>query len=86
MEFRILGPTEVLDGGRWVLLPSGRGRALLAVLALHAGDPVSADRLIDELWGENPPPRWIDRARCSAPDRGDLGGEPAVRGAAAHCA
>ena len=55
MEFRILGPTEVLDGGRRLLLPSGRVRALLALLALHAGDPVSADRLIDELWGEDPP-------------------------------
>ncbi|HEX7172942.1 MAG TPA: BTAD domain-containing putative transcriptional regulator [Candidatus Limnocylindria bacterium] len=56
MEFRILGPTEVLDGGRQVPLPSGRGRALLALLVLHAGEPVSADRLIDELWGEDPPP------------------------------
>jgi DNA-binding SARP family transcriptional activator len=56
MEFRILGPTEVLDGGRRVPLPSGRGRALLALLVLHAGEPVSADRLIDELWGERPPP------------------------------
>jgi hypothetical protein len=55
MEFRILGPTEVLDGGRRVPLPSGRGRALLALLVLHAGEPVSADRLIDELWGEGPP-------------------------------
>ena len=56
MEFRILGPTEVLDGGRRLPLPSGRGRALLALLALHAGEPISADRLIDELWGEDPPP------------------------------
>ena len=56
MEFRILGPTEVLNGGRPVSLPSGRGRALLALLLLHAGEPVSADRLIDELWGEDPPP------------------------------
>ena len=56
MEFRILGPTEVLDGERPVPLPSGRGRALLALLVLHAGEPVSADRLIDELWGEDPPP------------------------------
>ena len=56
MEFRILGPTEVLAGGRLVPLPSGRGRALLALLVLHAGEPVSADRLIDELWGEDPPP------------------------------
>ena len=56
MEFRILGPTEVLDRGRRVPLPSGRGRALLVLLVLHAGEPVSADRLIDELWGEDPPP------------------------------
>jgi DNA-binding SARP family transcriptional activator len=55
VEFRILGPTEVLDEGRRVSLPGGRGRALLALLVLHAGDPVSADRLIDELWGEGPP-------------------------------
>ena len=56
MEFRILGPTEVVAGGRRVPLPSGRGRSLLALLALHAGEPVTADRLIDELWGEDPPP------------------------------
>src|SRR5918996_4481541 len=56
MEFRILGPTEVLEGGRRVPPPGGRGRALLALLMLHAGEPVSADRLIDQLWGESPPP------------------------------
>src|SRR5712691_3843726 len=46
---------EVLDLNRRVDLPSGRGRALLALLVLHAGEAVSADRLIDELWGEHPP-------------------------------
>jgi DNA-binding SARP family transcriptional activator/class 3 adenylate cyclase len=56
VEFRILGPLEVLDDGRPVALPGGRGRALLALLILHAGEVVSADRLIDELWGESPPP------------------------------
>jgi DNA-binding SARP family transcriptional activator/class 3 adenylate cyclase len=56
VEFRILGPLEVLDVGRPVALPGGRGRALLALLILHAGEVVSADRLIDELWGESPPP------------------------------
>jgi DNA-binding SARP family transcriptional activator len=56
VEFRILGPLEVLDDGRPVALPGGRGRALLALLILHAGEVVSADRLIDELWGENPRP------------------------------
>src|SRR6266567_3806426 len=55
MEFRLLGPTEVLDGARRVELPSGRGRSLLALLTLHAGEPVAAERLIDELWGEHPP-------------------------------
>jgi DNA-binding SARP family transcriptional activator len=55
MEFRILGSLEVLDGARRVELPSGRGRSLLTLLTIHAGEPVSADRLIDELWGEAPP-------------------------------
>lgn len=56
MEFRILGPTEVLDGTERVALPTGRGRALLALLILHAGEAVHTERLIDELWGEHPPP------------------------------
>jgi len=55
MDFRILGSTEVLDGTRLVSLPSGRGRALLALLLLHAGEAVATDRIIDELWGEEPP-------------------------------
>src|SRR5262249_37630703 len=55
MEFRILGSTEVLDGGRRVELPTGRGRALLALLVLHAGEPVPTERIVDELWGEEPP-------------------------------
>lgn len=55
MEFRILGLMEVLDGARRVELPKGRGRSLLALLTLHAGQPIAAERLIDELWGESPP-------------------------------
>src|SRR5947209_902177 len=56
MEFRILGPMEVLDGPRRARLPGGRGRALLALLILRAGEAVPVDRLIDDLWGEQPPP------------------------------
>jgi DNA-binding SARP family transcriptional activator len=56
MEFLILGSTEVVAGGRHVQLPSGRARALLVLLALDAGRPIAAERLIDELWGEHPPP------------------------------
>jgi DNA-binding SARP family transcriptional activator len=53
MDFRILGPLEVWHAGRELLLAGRRPRALLAVLLLHPNAVVSADRLIDELWGED---------------------------------
>ena len=56
MEFRLLGVMEVRDATGPLDLPSGRARALLAILALHAGQPVTAERLIDELWSGTPPP------------------------------
>jgi predicted ATPase/class 3 adenylate cyclase/DNA-binding winged helix-turn-helix (wHTH) protein len=56
VEFRILGPLEVVGEAGPVPLPRGRGRALLAVLVMHVGTVVSTDRLIDELWGHTPPP------------------------------
>src|SRR5947209_5001625 len=55
MEFRILGPLEVLDEGRALTLGGAKQRGLLAVLLLHANEVVSSDRLIDELWGEHVP-------------------------------
>jgi DNA-binding SARP family transcriptional activator len=55
MQFRILGPLEVLEEGRSVALGGAKQRALLAVLLLHANEVVSRDRLIDELWGGEPP-------------------------------
>ena len=56
MDFHILGPLEVVDEGRAVSLGGSRQRALLALLLLHANETLSTDRLIDELWGEHPPP------------------------------
>lgn len=56
MEFRILGPIEVHDEGRPVPLPGGRARVLLVLLVLRAGEVVSTERLIDDLWGDDPPP------------------------------
>ncbi len=50
MDFRILGPLEVYDGERRLALGGSRQRALLALLLLHAGEVVSSDRLVDELW------------------------------------
>ena len=55
MEFRILGPVDAVDGGRAVPLPAGKPLALLRVLLLNRNRVVSAEALIDELWGENPP-------------------------------
>jgi DNA-binding SARP family transcriptional activator len=55
MDFRILGPLEVQAGDRPLALGGTRQRALLAVLLLHANEVVSSDRLIEELWGEEPP-------------------------------
>src|SRR5262245_38416044 len=55
MEFRMLGPLEVADGGRGVALGGAKQRALLGVLLLHAGEVVPVERLVDELWGEQPP-------------------------------
>jgi DNA-binding SARP family transcriptional activator len=55
MEFRILGPLEVRKEGHPVALGGARQRALLAMLLTRANEIVSTDRLIDELWGEQPP-------------------------------
>jgi DNA-binding SARP family transcriptional activator/pimeloyl-ACP methyl ester carboxylesterase len=55
MEFRILGPLEADDGGKPVKLGGGQQRALLADLLVNAGQTVSRDRLIDDLWGERMP-------------------------------
>ena len=47
MEFRILGPLEVWDGGGEVSLGGPKPRALLAVLLLHANEVVPTGRLVD---------------------------------------
>lgn len=56
MQARILGPLEVLVDGTRVEIPGGKQRELLAILLIHANEVVSSDRLIEELWGETPPP------------------------------
>jgi DNA-binding SARP family transcriptional activator len=55
MDFRILGPLEVWDGGSEVALGGPKPRALLAALLLRPNEVVSADRLIDDVWGEDSP-------------------------------
>ena len=55
MRFAILGPLQVHDGITPLSLGGGHQRKLLALLLLHANQPVSSDRLIEELWGGRPP-------------------------------
>ncbi|MFJ8772533.1 AfsR/SARP family transcriptional regulator [Streptomyces microflavus] len=56
MRFGVLGPLVVWDGeGREVRVPEAKVRALLADLLAHDGGPVTADRLIHDLWGDAPP-------------------------------
>jgi predicted ATPase/DNA-binding SARP family transcriptional activator len=55
MEFKVLGPLEVCRNGQALAMPGGKPRALLAVLLLHANEPVSAEHLAMALWGEEAP-------------------------------
>jgi DNA-binding SARP family transcriptional activator len=55
VEFRILGPLEVVEDGNPVALGTLKERLVLGVLLLHANEFVSRERLIDELWGVAPP-------------------------------
>jgi DNA-binding SARP family transcriptional activator/streptogramin lyase len=56
VEFRILGPLEVVEDGRPISIRRGKEQALLAYLLLHANEVVPSGTLIDVLWDERPPP------------------------------
>ncbi|MFS8101409.1 winged helix-turn-helix domain-containing protein [Lentzea alba] len=60
VEYRILGPLEVLLDGRPVALPAGRGRVLLATLLLRPNRFVSVHELVERVWDGAPPD--LDRA------------------------
>jgi DNA-binding SARP family transcriptional activator/tetratricopeptide (TPR) repeat protein len=55
VEFRVLGPVEVLAGGSRLDAGHARQRAVLAVLVLELGRVVPAEVLVDRVWGEDPP-------------------------------
>src|SRR5207247_2909423 len=55
IEFRVLGPLEGREGDQSRPLGGAKQRALLALLLLHANRVVSRERLIDDLWGDEPP-------------------------------
>jgi len=57
VRFRVLGPIEVWAGQSWSGISAPKWRSLLATLLLNPGQAVSMDRLIAELWGDEPPDR-----------------------------
>ncbi|WP_406507818.1 AfsR/SARP family transcriptional regulator [Streptomyces sp. NBC_00212] len=63
LRFRMLGPVEGDLGGRPLRLGPPQQRALLAVLLLRAGRPVSMPELLDAIWGERLPPRGVGTLR-----------------------
>jgi DNA-binding SARP family transcriptional activator/DNA-binding beta-propeller fold protein YncE len=55
LEFRVLGPLEVLRGKQGLPLGSPKQRALLGLFLVHANEPIPRERLIEELWGDAAP-------------------------------
>jgi predicted ATPase/DNA-binding SARP family transcriptional activator len=55
VEFGVLGPLEVAEAGSQLRLGGPKQRAVLATLLLHANKVVSADSLVEAVWGETPP-------------------------------
>ncbi|MEU5690872.1 BTAD domain-containing putative transcriptional regulator [Actinosynnema sp. NPDC020468] len=57
VEFRVLGPLQVLVNGQQVVVRAGRQRSLLVSLLMRAGSSVSVDELAEHIWGAEPPAR-----------------------------
>ena len=62
MEYRVLGPLEAVGDEGPLALGGEKQRAVLALLLLNANRVVSRDRLIDQLWGDEPPEAAVTRA------------------------
>jgi DNA-binding SARP family transcriptional activator len=79
VEFRVLGPFEVLVEGRALELKRRKQRSLLALLLLHAGEVVSTDHLVEELWAGKPPKAAIGSLQNLVSDLRKVLGRETVR-------
>lgn len=59
MDFRLLGPFEVWHDDKPISIGAHRQRAVLALLAIHAGRVLSTDQIVDEIWGDDAPPSAV---------------------------
>src|SRR5689334_2744153 len=55
MEYRVLGPLEVVHGSHDFTPKAAKLRVIVALLVLHCNCTVKVSTLIDEVWGERPP-------------------------------
>jgi DNA-binding SARP family transcriptional activator len=55
VRIAVLGPAEIELDGRRRPIAAARVRALLTALALDVGRPLTADALVNTVWGEQPP-------------------------------
>src|SRR6201998_3027384 len=55
VELGVLGPLQVRQDGAPLTIPGANPRAILTMLGLPGGSVVSADTLVELLWGEDPP-------------------------------
>ncbi|WP_189332849.1 AfsR/SARP family transcriptional regulator [Actinoplanes ianthinogenes] len=79
MRVRLLGSVDVITGGELRPVAGLRRRALLAVLALAAGEVVSTDRLIDAVWNGRPPATALNTLQSHVSYlRGLLGGRGTI--------
>ena len=78
LEFRILGPLEVVDENGPVRLGGAKQRAILAVLLLSANRVVSIDRLADDLYAGATPVTALKQVQRHVSDLRKLIGASAI--------
>jgi predicted ATPase/DNA-binding SARP family transcriptional activator len=83
MDFRILGPLEVVSESGPIAVGGAKPRALLAALLVYRGSVVPTGRLLEALWGEDPPRHALESLRAYASRLRSVleqaGGGPALR-------
>jgi DNA-binding SARP family transcriptional activator/Flp pilus assembly protein TadD len=79
VQVRLLGPVDVAQDGGSRPVNGLRRKAVLAALALHDGQVVSTDRLVDVVWGESAPPTVVNSLQTHISYlRGVLGSREAI--------
>ena len=85
MEFKILGPLEVVEGDRKLPLGGAQRKALLAMLLLRANRVIGIDELVERTWGDDPPKTaehsiqvHVSELRKILEEGGDAGGRASI--------